>query len=48
VYAFNDRWFADLSVIKTFIKNTTHLSTGQSIDAKLDPLSVGLTVGYRF
>ena len=48
VYAFNDRWYADLSVIKTYIKNTTHLSTGQSIDAKLDPLSVGLTVGYRF
>ena len=48
VYAFNDRWFADLSVIKTFIKNTTHLSTGQSIEAKLDPLAVGLTVGYRF
>jgi outer membrane protein len=48
VYAFNQRWFADLSVIKTYIKNTTHLSTGQSIDAKLDPLSVGLTVGYRF
>lgn len=48
VYAFNDRWFADLTVIKTFIKNTTHLSSGQSIEAKLDPLSVGLTVGYRF
>ena len=48
VYAFNDRWFADLTVIKTFIKNTTHLSSGQSIDAKLDPLSVGLTIGYRF
>ena len=47
-YAFNDRWFADLTVIKTFVKNTTHLSTGQSIDAKLDPLTVGLTVGYRF
>jgi outer membrane protein len=48
VYAFNDHWYADLSVIKTYIKNTTHLSTGQSIDAKLDPLSIGLTVGYRF
>lgn len=47
-YAFSDRWFADLTVIKTFVKNTTHLSTGQSIDAKLDPLTVGLTVGYRF
>jgi len=48
VYAFSDRWFADLTVIKTYIKTTTHLSSGQSIEAKLDPLSVGLTVGYRF
>lgn len=48
IWAFNDRWFADLTVIKTYLKNTTHLSTGQSIDAKLDPLTVGLTLGYRF
>jgi outer membrane protein len=47
-YAFSDSWFADASVIKTFIKNTTHLSTGQSIDAKLNPLAIGVTVGYRF
>jgi outer membrane protein len=47
-YAFSERWFVDASVIKTFIKNTTHLSTGQTIDAKLDPLSIGVTVGYRF
>lgn len=48
IYAFNDRWFADMTVIKTFVKNTTHLSTGQSIEAKLDPLTIGLTLGYRF
>ena len=24
------------------------LSTGQTLDAKLDPTSVSLTVGYRF
>ena len=48
VYAFNDRWFTDLTLIKTYIKNTTHLSTGQSIDTKLDPVTVGLTLGYRF
>lgn len=47
-YAFNERWFADFSVIKTFISNTTHLSTGQSIDARLDPIILGLTVGYKF
>jgi len=48
IVAFNDRWFADLTVIKTFLKNTTHLSTGQSIEAKLNPLTFGLTLGYRF
>ena len=41
-------WFVDLAVIKTAIKTTTHLSTGQSIEAKLDPVSVGLGIGYRF
>lgn len=41
-------WFVDLSVIKTWIKTTTHLSTGQSIEAKLDPLSANVSIGYRF
>lgn len=44
----NDRWFVDATVIKTWIKTTNHLSTGQSIDTKLNPLSVGLTIGYRY
>lgn len=47
-FAFSERWFVDGSVVKTFLKNTTTLSTGQKIDARLDPLSVNLSVGYRF
>ena len=47
-FRFSDRWFLDGSVIKTFVKNTTTLSTGQKIDTKLDPLSTNISVGYRF
>jgi outer membrane protein len=41
-------WFVDLAVIKTYLKTTSHLSTGQSIDTKLDPLAIGLSVGYHY
>ncbi|WP_374567632.1 OmpW family protein [Ideonella sp.] len=41
-------WFVDLSVIKSFVKTTSHLSTGQSIDTKLDPMAINIGVGYRF
>ena len=47
-YSFNAKWFADASIKKTFIKTTTHLSTGQSIDTKLDPVSMNIAIGYRF
>jgi outer membrane protein len=47
-YAFNEKWFADTSVKKTYIKTTAHLSTGQHIDTKLDPVSLNLAIGYRF
>lgn len=47
-YAIDSKWFIDASVMKTFIKTKNKLSTGQTIDTKLDPLSVGLAVGYRF
>lgn len=46
--AINERWSVDATVLKTFLKTRTKLSTGQTLDAKLDPLSVCLTVGYRF
>ena len=47
-FQFNERWFLDGAVIKTFIKNHTDLSSGQRIETKLDPLSVNLSLGYRF
>jgi outer membrane protein len=47
-YAFDSRWSLDAHVVKTLLKTTTTLSTGQTIDLKLDPLSLGLGIGYRF
>jgi len=47
-YQFDQHWFVDGSIIKSFIKNTNTLSTGQTIDTKLDPLSANISVGYRF
>lgn len=44
----NKQWFMDFSVIKTYVKTTNNLSTGQTIEVKLDPVSVNLSVGYRF
>lgn len=42
------RWVLDASIIKTFLKSTAKLSTGQSVDVKIDPLSVNVSIGYRF
>jgi len=47
-YDLRDKWFLAGSVIKTRLKTTTSLSTGQSIDVRLDPLSVGFAIGQRF
>jgi outer membrane protein len=44
----DDRWFVDLSYAKTFLKTTTTLSTGQSIQTTLDPSITSLGVGMRF
>jgi outer membrane protein len=35
-------------VAKTKLKTTSTLSTGQSIDVTLDPVTYGLYVGHRF
>jgi outer membrane protein len=47
-YAFNDKWFGDLAVTKTYLKTTAHFSTGQKLDLRLDPLAVSVAVGYKF
>jgi outer membrane protein len=42
------QWSLDATVIKTWLKTTSHLSSGQSIDVRLDPLSYSLSVAYRY
>ncbi|BDT70294.1 outer membrane protein W [Comamonadaceae bacterium OS-1] len=46
--ALNERWFIEGTVVKTFLKTTGTLSTGQTIDVTLNPLTLALGVGYRF
>jgi outer membrane protein len=41
-------WSASLSITKTFIKTTGSLSTGQTIETTLDPVSIKFGIGYRF
>lgn len=47
-YKINDQWGVDASAIKTYIKTTTHLSTGQHIDTRLDPLALNISLSYRY
>lgn len=46
--ALNDRWFVDAMVAKTWLKTRTTLSTGQTMDLRLNPTTVALAVGYRY
>ena len=46
--AVDERWFVDVFYSKTYLRNKTTLSTGQSIDITLDPNSYGVSVGYKF
>lgn len=48
VYAFDDRWFIEGTVGKTFLKTSTKLSTGQTIHTRLNPTMVAVSIGYRF
>ena len=47
-YNIDSKWSLDANVTKTFLKTRATLSTGQTLDMKLDPLGVTLGVGYRF
>ncbi len=47
-YAFNERWFLDGMVGYTWLKNTTTLSTGQTQPMTLNPVSVAISIGYKF
>lgn len=41
-------WMLDVAVLKTPLTTRTTLSTGQTLDAKLDPMSTTIGVGYKF
>ena len=47
-FAVNDRWSIDANATHTFLKTTATLSTGQTLDMKLNPDSFSLAVGYKF
>ena len=44
----NERWFVDAQYAKSFLKTKTRLSTGQTIEAKVNPNVFRLAVGMRF
>jgi outer membrane protein len=44
----HERWYLDAAIVKTFLKNSTTLSTGQKIDTTLNPISTNVSIGYRF
>jgi outer membrane protein len=48
VWNINEKWFVDASYYKSFLKTKTHLSSGQSIDIRLNPNVFAVGVGYRF
>jgi outer membrane protein len=44
----SDKWFLDANYTKTFLKTRTTLSTGQILDATLNPDGFTFGVGYKF
>lgn len=46
--ALNERLSLDLAYYKTFVRTRTTLSTGQSIDVKLNPDTIAIGLAYRF
>lgn len=47
-YKIDKHWSVNAAIFKTLIKTKAPLSTGQTIDADLDPVSINASVGYRF
>ena len=48
VFNFNEKWYAEASYSKTFLKTRGTLTTGQTIDVKLDPSAYSFQVGYKY
>ncbi len=47
-FAIDKRWFVDANVTHTFLKTRATLSTGQTLDMKVDPNSYSVALGYTF
>jgi outer membrane protein len=43
-----EKWFANVSYIKTRLSTDVHFSTNQQQHMRLDPDSLILSVGYKF
>lgn len=43
-----DKWFADVTVMKTRLRTDVNFSTGQTQFMKLDPVALVVAVGYKF
>ncbi len=48
VYNLNEKWYVEASYSKTFISTRGTLTTGQTIDVKLDPSAYSFQVGYKY
>lgn len=46
--ALDSRWFVDVFYSKARLTTKTTLSTGQTVDAALDPASYGIAIGVKF
>jgi outer membrane protein len=47
-YAIDAHWFVDASYSYSLLKTTTTLSTGQTLDATINPTTLAVAVGYKF
>lgn len=48
VFNVNEKWYLEAAYSKTFLKTRGNLTTGQTIDVKLDPSAFSFQVGYKF
>jgi outer membrane protein len=48
LFNINEKWYLEASYAKTLLKTRGTLSTGQTIDVKLDPNAYTFQIGYKF
>ena len=48
IFNVNEKWYVEAAYSKTFITTRGTLTTGQTIDVKLDPTAYTFQVGYKF